>query len=144
MMDLDGSLIIQMFIGVVHKHMHGNDHFCIRSLCVGLWSIDELVRYNHLYDYDFALASVAQAISTILWVLLLIVPLIQVNVTTCSIPTAYTACMHTHMYILVRAFVESPRTVFGAIICIIVLSLNYCMSVRLCAYRSIDIVYACM
>ena len=53
---------------------------CLLSTCIGLWSIDAVYKYKELEDYDVTLASIAQAIRTFLWVVLLIFPLIQVNV----------------------------------------------------------------
>ena len=51
--------------------------------------MDQLVTDNSLYNYNFTVASIARAISTILWLLLLVIPLIQV-----SVCVRYSFCMY--------------------------------------------------
>lgn len=66
--------------------------------------MDQLVTDNPLYNYNFTMASIARAISTILWLLLLVIPLIQVSVynTVCAVFLLHV--LHCHSQ-LVRAFV---------------------------------------
>ena len=42
--------------------------------------MNRLFTDHHFYKYNFVAASIARAISTILWILLLLIPLIQVTV----------------------------------------------------------------
>lgn len=47
---------------------------------IGLWSTNQLLKDDVQYKYNIAAASIARAIGTILWVLLLLIPLVQVSV----------------------------------------------------------------
>ena len=52
---------------------------------IGLWSTNQLLKDDVQYKYNIAAASIARAIGTILWVLLLVIPLVQVRVYMCII-----------------------------------------------------------
>ncbi len=50
------------------------------SSCIGLRSLHLLYEDQDKYEYDIVLANIARAIGTILWILLLLTPLVQVNI----------------------------------------------------------------
>ena len=52
---------------------------------IGLWSTNQLLKDDVQYKYNIVAASIARAIGTILWVLLLVIPLVQVRVYMCII-----------------------------------------------------------
>ena len=55
-------------------------HPSIPFVHIGLWSTNQLLKDDVQYKYNIAAASIARAIGTILWVLLLLIPLVQVSV----------------------------------------------------------------